>query len=98
MAAKGGDLQADFTRSDELYEAYEFRKAFAILEKYSESDDPEVLWRLIRIYYRIGNNDAKDEAEAGRVADTALALRERVSAVGKEHFLCQKVCSEWSDY
>ncbi len=93
--AESGELQAALTRADELYQTKDqtssYRDVLAALSKYADSDDPEALWQLIRIYYRVGKYEAKSKEESMRMADAALACREKVLVVAKEHFLCQKV-------
>lgn len=89
--AESDDLQALLIQSDKLYEANKFREAFDILNKFADSEDPEVLWRLLRVYYRMGTQEAASTEEAIRLAETAMAFREKVLVFGKEHMYCQKV-------
>lgn len=38
---------------DNLYDSNKMREAMEYLEKYNETTDPELLWRLARVYYKV---------------------------------------------
>ena len=87
----GVDMHAVLQRTEQLYHENKFREAFEILEKYRESDDPDVLWQVVRIYYRIGKHETPDQTEAKKIADTAMEIAEKALKINDKHFLCQKV-------
>ena len=76
--------------ADKLYDEHKFREVLDYLTQYSDTQDQELLWRLIRAYYRVGQQSS-DQQENKRLADEATKLSERALAINSEHFFCQKV-------
>lgn len=78
--------------SDRLQNSNKWRDAYEYLKPYSDTtEDPELLWRLIRSYYRIGKHLARDKQEKAAVADKGLEISERALAKDSNHFNIQKV-------
>jgi len=46
-------LQASIQHADALYEENQLTEALNYLEHFNDSEDPEVLWRLARICYKV---------------------------------------------
>lgn len=96
MASENVDAQEPLSvaeRARELYSAQKWAESRELLLQHSDTRDPELLWQLIRIHYRIGKHDTNDKAEQQRLAQTAEIYLNRAmeKGVGTEHFLCQKV-------
>ena len=47
------DLSQIIRTVDQLYDANEMEKALAFLERYSDSKEAEILWRLARLTYKV---------------------------------------------
>ncbi|KAH7726668.1 Protein F33H2.6 [Aphelenchoides avenae] len=70
-----GVLQA-IRESDSFYTMYMIDNAYAVLRKYRNSEDPEVLWRLARIICEQGKM-CKNAEEKKRLFNEALEMAEK---------------------
>ena len=62
MAA--ANVQESLQKADEMYDRQKFREAADLLEPLvAESEDVELIWRVMRLYYRLGKA-TKDKADA----------------------------------
>ena len=85
------DVQEVMQKADELYNHQRFREAMDLLEPISlESEDVELLWRVMRLYFRLGKA-AKDKTEADALAGKAYRLSEKGLKINKNVFGIQKV-------
>lgn len=78
-------------QADELYSQQKYREALDLLEPESaESEDTNLLWRVMRLYYRLGIA-AADETTAGELAKKAYEMSERGLKINENSFGIQKV-------
>ena len=91
MASGGGPSLLE--QADELYGQQKYGEALELLEPGSvESEDAELLWRLMRLYYRLGKEAGKgDQTKAGELAKKAYETSERGLKVNDKSFGIQKV-------
>ena len=86
------DVAAIVKEADRLQTSNKWREAYDYLRPHAaEAVDPEVLWRLLRSYYRIGKYLARDKQERDQVAEDGLQLYERALKRDENHFNVQKV-------
>ena len=78
-------------RSDELQRGDKWREAYDILKDYGDTDDVELLWRLIRSYYRVGKFLAQSTAERDEMALKGNAAVEKAASKYPNHFEVRKV-------
>ena len=77
--------------ADRLYGEQKYREALDLLEaQAAESEDVELLWRVMRLYFRLGKA-SKDKAEANSFAEKAYNVSERGLKVNENNFGIQKV-------
>lgn len=67
-------------------EACEYVKPFVM-----EAVDPGVLWRLLRVYYRVGKFVADSKQEREEVAEQGMKLYDRAIELAGTNFDVQKV-------
>ena len=78
--------------ADRLQSSNKWRDAYEYLKPYSDTtEDPELLWRLLRSYYRIGKHLARDHQERDAVAEKGLEILKRALDKDSNHFNIQKV-------
>ena len=87
----GGDVQAIVQHADKLYEERKWHEALEYLEQYADTKELDLLWRLMRINYRVGKHITADRKVAERMAARGMELSERALKISDKHFLCQKV-------
>ena len=90
------DLQTVFDQSDTLYRENKWKEAFDILSPYADNDpsDVELLWRLVRVFFRVSKFFSKDKEEAERLAKKGLELSKKALSIDDKNFQCQKVCEQ----
>lgn len=66
-------------------------EAIQILRKYSQSENTEVLWRLVRACYTVGKFFTKDKTESKQLSDEATGYAKRAVAIDEHNFNTQKV-------
>ena len=89
MAA--ADVQETLQKADELYDQQKFREAADLLEPLvAESEDVELIWRVMRLYFRLGKA-TKDKAEGDALALKAYELSTRGLKINENMFGIQKV-------
>ena len=89
MAA--ADVQDSLKKADELYNHQKFREAADLLEPLlAESEDVELIWRVMRLYFRLGKA-AKDKAEGDAFALKAYELSKKGLEINENVFGIQKV-------
>ena len=95
MAAQQ-DLQTVFDQTDVLYTENKWKEAFDILSPYADNDpsDVELLWRLVRVFYRISKFFSKDKEEMVSLAKKGLELSKKALTIDDKHFQCQKVSEQ----
>ena len=92
MASGSEDGPSLLQQADELYRQQKYREALDLLEPESaESEDAELLWRVMRLYFRLGKDAKDDEAKAGELAKKAYETSERGLKVKENSFGIQKV-------
>ena len=91
MASSNAELVAEadrLNRSGEWREAYEYLKPHC-----DDSTDPEVLWRLLRAFYRVGKFLAKDKQEKEYIMQKGVEIMESALKLHENDFNVQKVSS-----
>ena len=81
---KADELNANSERWRELLD-------FLVEGKHTETDNPDMLWRVVRAYYRVSKFKAKDSHESLTLAESALRVVERALTIDPNHFLIHKV-------
>lgn len=84
-------MQAIVQHADKLYEERKWHEALEYLEQYADAKELDLLWRLMRINYRVGKHITADRRAAERMAARGMELSERALKISDKHFLCQKV-------
>ena len=84
-------MHAIVQHADKLYEDRKWHEALEYLEQYGETEELDLLWRLMRINYRVGKHITPDRKAAERMAARGMELSERALKISDKHFLCQKV-------
>lgn len=80
------------TEAERLHRGNQWREAFEYLKAYSdEATEPEILWRQLRAYYRVGKHLAKDKQETEYIMQKGLEIMERATKTHEDHFQVQKV-------
>lgn len=92
---ESSDQAAVLKYSDQLYYDRNWKELLDYLRStYEATNDPEVLWRLLRCSYRLGKQtlQAGDSKEAERIADMAIEQSQKGLAQHDRHYYLQKVC------
>ncbi len=84
------DVPAIIARADELNKANQWKEEYEYVCAYfQEVRDVELIWRIIRAYYRVGKHHlVKDVAE---VARSGMGLYERALEINENNCNIQKV-------
>lgn len=90
MATSEEDLQV-IKETDAMYYGGKSPEAIQILRRHSQTNNPEVLWRLVRACYTVGKFFIKDQAESKRLSDEAMEYAKRGIAIDEHSFSTQKV-------
>jgi len=77
--------------ADKLYADNKWHEALEYLEHHADTENPDLLWRLMRINYRVGKHMTADRKVAEQMAAHAMELSDRALRINDKHFLCQKV-------
>ena len=85
------DSKETCARADELQHGDKWREAYDFLKEFEDTDDVELLWRLIRSYYRVGKFLAASTNERNEMAKKGQAAVEKGSRLFPEHFEIRKV-------
>lgn len=86
------DITAVTAEADRLQRNSQWREAYEYLKPYTEeARDPELLWRLIRSYYRVGKHLARNKKESEDAAKIGMELSERGLAIDDKNFELLKV-------
>jgi len=85
------DVTQIAAEADKLEKENRWREAYNYLKEYVDSaEDPELVWRIIRAYYRVGKYLARDKQEREEVARKGEELFARALAINdKNHRLHQ---------
>ena len=79
---------------DKLQTSGKWSEAYDLLKSHTESEDPELLWRLIRSYYRMGKYVMKDNKPVrDSMAKKGTELVNRAANKYPEHFEIRRVNS-----
>ncbi len=78
--------------ADRLHYSNQWRDAYEYLKPHcDELTDPEILWRLLRAYYRVGKHLAKNKEEKDYISQKGLQILERAVSDNENDFNVQKV-------
>ena len=80
-----------FKETDAMYYASKSPEALQIMRKYSQLENAEVLWRMVRLCYTVGKYFTKDQAEAKRLSTEAMEFAKRSIAADARNFNAQRV-------
>lgn len=81
-------------RSDQLFRQRKIEESFDLLTPYADdgSDNPEVLWRVIRMYHsRSRDLQLSNKKEAEKLANKGFELAQKALAIGADNAGCNKV-------
>lgn len=88
------DVAAVIAEVDRLQLSNKWREAYDYIKPYADAaTDPELMWRIIRAYYRVGKHLARDKQEKDEVAKKASEVSERAIKINQNSFDVQKVLS-----
>lgn len=91
------DVAAIKAKADELQRTNKWKEAYEYLEPYAdEATDPEVLWRVIRSFYRMGKYLARNNEERDQIARKAQQVSERALQQHENNYNVQKVSRVFS--
>lgn len=85
------DTKEICAKADELQHDDKWREAYDVLKEFKDSEDAEIMWRLIRSYYRVGKFLTAGKAEKMCMAETGNATVERAVSKYPDHFEVRKV-------
>ena len=85
------DVESICKHVDQLYKENKWREALDYLQQFSDTEDSELLWRLIRLNNRIGRQGTSDRNEAKKFAEAANHFSEKALALHESNFQCIKV-------
>ena len=90
--AEQADIADIIKRSGSLYEEEKLSEAFDLLTPFADgdTDNPELLWQLVRMYYD-KSDAAADKKEAKRLAGKGVEISKRALELGSGNFLCWMV-------
>jgi protein-disulfide isomerase-like protein with CxxC motif len=89
------EVAALCAEADKLERASKWREAYDMLKPHAGgARDPELLWRIVRAYYRMGKYLTKDKHERDLIAEEGMALSERALQIDPNNFNVQKVLQE----
>ena len=84
--------------ADRLHESNKWREAYEYLKPHcDETTDPEVLWRLLRAFYRVGKHLTQNKQETEYIMQKGLEIMERSLKLHEKDFNIQKVNFVWCD-
>ena len=84
------DVESICKHADQLFTDNKWREALDYLQQFSDTEDSELLWRLIRMNYRIGKKSS-NRIEAKKFAEIATKLSDKAMALHENDFHCIKV-------
>ncbi len=93
MADDDGEVQALIKQSDICSTEKRWEEGAKLLASYHSTDNPELLWRIVRDLYRKSKYFASGAAEAEEFAREGLQLAEKCLALDKTNYLCYKVAT-----
>lgn len=90
------DLAVYLKSVDEQYKAGQWRENLENLDSYVEShkealEEPEILWRIVRIYYKIGKYLPRDQKESEELSRKGYEYSEKSLKIDDKNFSCRKV-------
>ena len=91
MANSDDKMLEVFKETDAMYTGGRSPEALAILRKYSQLENAEVLWRLVRACSTVGMHFTKDQAEAKRLAGEAMDFGKRAIAADAGNYNAHRV-------
>lgn len=77
MAGEGADVQSIVAQADQLFKEEKWPETLECLMKFSDTREPELLWRLVRVHFKLSKQDSTPAAEQKRLADEGLKFAER---------------------
>lgn len=90
------DVPAIIARVDELHKDNKWREVYEYVKEYAdEASDPDLLWRILRAYYRVGKHLAKDKQEQTDIAAKAESLSEKALKLCPDNFHFHKVAGDF---
>ena len=93
MAAQA-DIKGLLECSDSLFEERKFTESFDLLAPHADgsSDDPELLWRVVRMYFRKYKDAlSTDKKEAEQLAKKGFEISKKAVTLGSEIPKCNLV-------
>ena len=78
-------------QSDKLYETNKWKEDYEVLKSYADTEDSELLWRLIRSHYRVGKYLTKNKQIKDEIARIGEEIVERATRMHPNNFFIRKV-------
>ncbi len=100
MAAQA-DIKEVLERSDSLFKERKLTESFDLLAPYADgsSDDPELLWRVVRMYFRkCKEAQSKDKKEVEQLAKKGFEISKKALALGSGIAKCNQVYCQYKQY
>ncbi len=85
------DVEALIKQSDLCSKEKRWEEGAKVLASYHDTDDPHLLWRIVRDLYRVSKYYTKSPEEAEKLAREGLQLAEKAISLTNDNFLCYKV-------
>ncbi len=85
------NVQELMEQSDRCSKEKKWKEGAELLSSYHETDNPQLLWRIVRDQYRLSKHYSKDAVEAEELARNGLELAKKALALDSTSYLCYKV-------
>lgn len=92
--AVSADIKEVLDQSDRLFKERQPEESFELLAPYADgsSDDPELLWRLVRMYFRQCKNPVQSKTKREELAKKGYEISKKALALASENSKCNQVC------
>lgn len=89
--AKPKNIQELMELSDRCSNEMKWKEGAELLSSYHDTDNPQLLWRIVRDLYRTSKYFSKDAGEAEELARNGLELAKKALSLDSTSYLCYKV-------
>lgn len=84
---------------DRLEEENLWREAYDYVRPYADTtEDLDLMWRLIRAYYRVGKYLPRDKQESLEVAKKGMEISDRALRIDENHFNVHRVSITFTSF
>ena len=78
-------------RADDLFSQEKWRDMLELLLPYTETEDVELLWRVVRAHQLVGKRSPRNRQETEQLLQKAMEMMERGIQLNETHFQMHKV-------